>query len=379
MATIEPYETKAGRRYMVRYRTPDRATTKKRGFTTKRDAQTFASTVEVQKLTGDYVAPALGRITVGELAPDWLAGKKVSMKPSGYHSYDTAWRVHVQPKWADRPVNTITRAAVEDWITAMQVDEVDGGGDVVRGGAGAVVVLRAHSILAGILDSAVKANRLAKNPARGVENLPRKPQRPRTYLTHEQVRDLATKAGTREVLVYMLAYTGLRWGEATAVRVKHLDFDRRRIAVVENAVLVKRSVVVGTPKAHESRTVGLPAFLAVMLAEHVEGRDGDELVFPGADGGHQKLPENGTGWLEQAVKRSGVPRVTAHDLRHTAASLAVQAGAHVKAVQAMMGHKSAAMTLDVYSDLFDEDLDVVAAAMDTARGHILGTLPAEQR
>ncbi|KXP08447.1 hypothetical protein AXK57_16100 [Tsukamurella pulmonis] len=67
------------------------------------------------------------------------------------------------------------------------------------------------------------------------------------------------------------------------------------------------------------------------------------------------------------MKRSGVPRVTAHDLRHTAASLAVQAGAHVKAVQAMLGHKSAAMTLDVYADLFDEDLDVVAEAMDAAR------------
>lgn len=61
------------------------------------------------------------------------------------------------------------------------------------------------------------------------------------------------------------------------------------------------------------------------------------------------------------------PRVTPHDLRHTAASLAVQAGANVKAVQRMLGHASAAMTLDVYADLFDDDLDGVAAALDDAK------------
>lgn len=68
------------------------------------------------------------------------------------------------------------------------------------------------------------------------------------------------------------------------------------------------------------------------------------------------------------------PRVTPHDLRHTAASLAVQAGAHVKAVQRMLGHASAAMTLDVYADLFDDDLDAVATALDQAkRGTIVVT------
>jgi integrase len=61
-----------------------------------------------------------------------------------------------------------------------------------------------------------------------------------------------------------------------------------------------------------------------------------------------------------------IPRVTLHDLRHTAASLAVSAGANVKAVQRMLGHASAAMTLDVYADLFDDDLDAVAEALNQA-------------
>lgn len=71
-------------------------------------------------------------------------------------------------------------------------------------------------------------------------------------------------------------------------------------------------------------------------------------------------------WFAGAVKRSGVPRITPHDLRHTAASLAVSAGANAKAVQKMLGHASAAMTLDVYADLFDGDLDSVSDALDHA-------------
>jgi integrase len=86
-----------------------------------------------------------------------------------------------------------------------------------------------------------------------------------------------------------------------------------------------------------------------------------------------RLPHSQAGWFAQAVRRAqetdrAFPRVTPHDLRHTAASLAISAGANVKAVQRMLGHASAAMTLDVYADLFDDDLDAVAVALNHARG-----------
>jgi integrase len=60
------------------------------------------------------------------------------------------------------------------------------------------------------------------------------------------------------------------------------------------------------------------------------------------------------------------PEITPHDLRHTAASLAVSAHANVKAVQRMLGHAKASMTLDIYADLFDEDMDGVADRLDAA-------------
>jgi integrase len=81
-------------------------------------------------------------------------------------------------------------------------------------------------------------------------------------------------------------------------------------------------------------------------------------------------------WFDPALARiravdPDFPRITPHDLRDTAASLAIAVGANVKAVQRMLGHASAAMTLDVYTDLFDDDLDAVAAAsMTTLRPQV---------
>ena len=73
----------------------------------------------------------------------------------------------------------------------------------------------------------------------------------------------------------------------------------------------------------------------------------------------------------------GQDGLTPHEMRHTAASLAISAGANVKAVQRMLGHASAAVTLDVYSDLFDSDLDTVSAALDEQilRTDVAKTLP----
>jgi integrase len=89
------------------------------------------------------------------------------------------------------------------------------------------------------------------------------------------------------------------------------------------------------------------------------------LIF--GDRAHLRRPHAEAGWFAKAVTESKVPRVTPQDLRHTAASLAVSAGANVKAIQRMLGHASAAMTLDIYADLFDDDLEAVATALDKAR------------
>ena len=119
----------------------------------------------------------------------------------------------------------------------------------------------------------------------------------------------------------------------------------------------------------------------------------DELIFPAETGGYLRPGNSRSGWFAGACKRARLedasdaaeatargegirvvmPRVTPHDLRHTAVSLAISAGANVKAVQLMLGHASAAMTLDTYADLFDDELDDVASALDSSRELALRT------
>src|SRR6185312_12569102 len=120
LATIESYDTPAGRRYMVRYRTPNRTQTKKRGFRTKRAAQEFAATVEVSKMAGEYVQPSLGRVTVAELAPTWLSRKESDVAKSNYRTLEIAWRVHVQPRWGPVRLSDIDLADVESWIADLR-------------------------------------------------------------------------------------------------------------------------------------------------------------------------------------------------------------------------------------------------------------------
>jgi integrase len=187
------------------------------------------------------------------------------------------------------------------------------------------------------------------------------------HLHEPTLEQLASESREHGTLVRLLAYTGLRWGEAVALRVENVDFSRRRLQVDENAVNVGGEIIVGTPKTHKRRSVPFPRFLADELAELCAGKPRRGLVF-GDGHNHQRRPDQRKGWSASAKSRSNVPSdFTLHDLRHTAASPAVAAGANVKAVQRMLGHASAAMTLDTYADLFDDDLDAVSDALDTAR------------
>jgi integrase len=163
----------------------------------------------------------------------------------------------------------------------------------------------------------------------------------------------------------VLGVGGLRWGEAAALRVSDIDFLRRRVHLTRNAVMISTRVVVGTLKGNKNRTVALPAFVIDALAQTARGKGRDELLWSTAAGTPLGPPALSTSWLAFAVARcqkadSTFPRITAHALRHTPASLAIHAGANPLVVQRMLGHSSAAMTLDVYADLFESDLDAVA-------------------
>jgi len=191
MATVKRYEISTGATlYRVRYRTPEGRQTQRRGFATKREAEQWANRVEVDKTTGQYIAPTVGKVTIGTLGPPWLQRQRGHMKPSGYRSYESAWRVHVEPAWGARRIAGIRYSEVQAWVAALAKRR------------GPVIVQTAHSVLARILDDAVRDQALASNPARGVK-LPRQAPRRHAYLSAAQLDALATEAGRYRSLVLL--------------------------------------------------------------------------------------------------------------------------------------------------------------------------------
>jgi integrase len=187
------------------------------------------------------------------------------------------------------------------------------------------------------------------------------------FLTAKQVRSLAGAAKRYETLVYLLAYTGLRWGEVAALRRSRVKI--RRIEVVESVAEVGGILHFGETKTYQRRTVSLPSFLADMLSAHLEGRaeDPDTLVFVVPDGGplrHSNFRRRV--WID-ALEAAKLPAsVRIHDMRHTCAALLIAQGAHPKAIQTHLGHSSITVTMDLYGHLFPEEMDRLAAGLDAA-------------
>ena len=332
-----------------------------RHFKRKADAQRWLDEVTAAVQTGTYVDPKRARTTVGELADVWLAGK-INLKPTSRARYADVLKTHVLPRWGNVALIRVTHGDVQAWLSELSD----------RGLAGASV-RKAQGVLSGILGLAVRDRRLAVNPALGVA-LPPMQEKRRRYLTAEQLEALADAAGPGRVAVLVLGYCGLRWSELAALRVRHFDLLRRRVLVEEAVTEVDGSRLVwGTPKTHGRRSVPLPRFLVDELARTVVTRPADELAFPSPQGAVLRNRNARSAWFDAAARAIGEPGLTPHELRHTAASLAIKAGANVKAVQRMLGHASAAMTLDRYADLFDDDLDDVADRLDALRSATLRT------
>jgi integrase len=140
------------------------------------------------------------------------------------------------------------------------------------------------------------------------------------------------------------------------------------LSVHDNAVQLGVDHAVGRTKSRIERSVPVPQFVLDQLAVQCEGRALDDLVF-GDDGDYLPRPKSLDGWFAGAVKRAKVQKITPHDLRHSCASIAISSGVNVLALSRMLGHTSAKVTLDTYADLFDSDLDAVAAALDLKCAH----------
>jgi integrase len=340
-------------RWRARYRGPDKRERAKH-FTRKIDAERWLAGIEVAKTRGEWIDPTLSRATVGAWCKTWLAAQG-QLKPTTRVRYEGIVTKHIEPTWGRVALAEVTPVDVATWL-----------GRLTAAGLAASTVRYIHRVLSLSLAYAVLDGRLSRNPAEGVP-LPRTKSRPKRFLTHGEVERLADECGDYSPLIYVLSYTGLRWGEVSALHVGDVDLMRRRIHVNRAMAEVRGRAVVGTPKDHERREVPVPAFLVDMLAEHLAGCAADALAFPAPGGGLLRNGNFRRNVFDAAAERAGVGDVTPHGLRHSAASLAIAAGATVVLVQRMLGHSSPSVTLDVYSHLFADDLDTVADRLNQAK------------
>ncbi len=352
-------------RWRVRYRDPagrERA----KSFARKRDAERFLQHAEADKLHGQWVDPRQGRTTVGELAERWYA-TTVILKPKTREDYRSLLRNHILPAFGERAVASLDTLAVRGWLAGL-----------VSRGLSPSRAKHAYYVLFAVLEAAIQAGALVRNPAAGVR-APRSHSREMHFLSAAEVERLAEAIvppyGT---LVRFAAYTGLRAGEIAALRVKRLDLLRGTVRVIEAASEVGGRLILGPTKTHAERTVRLPQFLRDELAAHLADRprDRDAFVFTAPKGGQLRHNNFYQRLFCPALRRAGLPeQVRFHDLRHTCAALLIAQGAHPKAIQIHLGHSSIQVTMDRYGHLFPDALEQLADRLDAARA-MARTVPA---
>jgi integrase len=344
-------------RWRVRYRDPagrERA----KSFTRRRDAERFLQHAEADKLRGQWVDPKQGRTTVGELAERWYA-TTVTLKAKTREDYRSLLNNHVLPAFGGRAVASLDTLAVRGWLAGL-----------VSGGLSPSRAKHAYYVLFAVLEAAIQAGALVRNPAAGVR-VPRSHSREMHFLSAAEVERLAEAiVPPYGVLVRFAAYTGLRSGEIAALRVKRLDLLRGTVRVVEAASEVGGRLITGPTKTHAERTVRLPRFLRDELAAYLASRprDRDAFVFTAPRGGQLRHHNFYRRLFCPALARAGLAeQIRFHDLRHTCASLLIAQGAHPKAIQAHLGHSSIQVTMDRYGHLFPDALEHLADRLDAAR------------
>lgn len=311
---------------------------------------------------GEWIDPRRGRVPLSDVAADWLNSRGL-VKRRTRESDESNWRNYIQARFGNWPVSAITAAEVSAWV----------GGLVDRDLAPATAT-RALATLRSILAFAVADGRVSHNVAATV----RRPtsgrgRREGRALTLAELHALtAACTGPYRDVVPVLALAGLRWGELAGLQVGD------RLSAPGPGLRVSRAMLgsegggtlfLDTLKNHRARTVPLVAELVPIIERWSEGKEPEAWLFAAPGGGplRESNWKRSVGW-QAAKAAAGLPDVRVHDLRHTAASLWLAAGADPKVVQRVLGHATAAMTMDLYGHLVDASLWQAAALIGGTTG-----------
>ena len=305
-------------------------------------------------------------LSLNALAEQWMGARAGVLAPNTLAEVEVDLRLRIAPVLGHFPINEITRQQVEQLVA-----------DLIRSGASVRMVRGVVSTLRRLLQAAVDWGHIAENPARRVR-LPA-PQT-HTRQAHERVlsmAELTRLVGTcqgslrTQTMIRAMAEAGLRRGEVIGLRWEDVDLETLRLHVRRSVSDVHGVRQERTTKGNRSRRVAISKDFAERLAAWRVSCGGEcaaGYVWPGKDGKPMNAHspnQSLTRVLRRArlVDQDGVPLVTPHGLRHTAASLMLAAGVPLIVVSHQLGHANPNVTAQVYAHLLaDSQLDEAAAA-----------------
>lgn len=321
-------------------------------FQRKRDAQVFDRDQKTALASGTWVSPDSGRITVRELVEDRWRPTKADRSPKYLRNLDSAISVHVIPRWGTIPISLVKPSDVQAWASGIARDLSPASAHA------------AFNPLRQAFGMAVRDRLVSWNPCEGIRLPEARPNDP-TPLTVRQVAALvAVLPALRDrLMVQVLAFGGLRFSELAGLRAR--DVKRDHLYLMHAVTYPKGGgYLLKDLKNHESRPVPLPPSVMADLLAYTRLMAPDVFVFGTSAG----TPIERGNWAERvldpALSRAGLPRITPHAFRDTAASLAIASGADVARVSRLLGHRDASITLKAYTGLFRGGLDDVASRLD---------------
>jgi len=365
---------KGERKWLVRVflgrdpRTGKRRYHNKTIYGTKREAQKYRTQVLQELDAGTYVEQS--KVTLGEFLEDWLEST-VARRTSArtLNDYRSVLTRYVFPALGARKLQALQAFEIEELYRGME-----------KKGLSASTVRSVHAPLRSALNDAVRWSMIARNPVALVKppKIERK-ERP-TFSEEEAARFLGAASGTRlEALWWVLLSTGMRPGEALALKWSDLDGNCLRI---QRALTRTRAGgwAMGSGKTGTSRrTVVLSREAIATLAAHrrrqVEERlrlraeySDQNLIFSSETGSPLDLPNLTRRHFRPLLRAADVPSLRIYDLRHTCATMLLGRGVNPKVVSEMLGHRSVIMTLDRYSHVTPTLHAEAAAVMSAALG-----------
>lgn len=326
------------------------------GFATRRAAQD-ALTEALQRLqSGSYVEPS--KQTLAHFLEEWLQSIRPSVRASTFAFYQRLARVNIAPALGTTPLQRLTTAQ----LNGLYAELLANGRQDGHGGLSPQSVRYVHATIRKALAEAVRWGRLARNVAdQASAPRPRRRTAPSTWTADELRAFLEHVSGDRLYALYHLAATtGMRRSELLGLRWRDLDLDGGRLSVSQTVVSVDYSVSFSTPKTgHGRRSVALDSATSLALRQHRKRQLEERLALGGYAEDHDLAfcdldgrplhPSQQSKRFDRLVRSSGLPRLRFHDLRHTHATLALQAGVHPKVVSERLGHADIGTTLNTYS------------------------------